>query len=148
MSDSPEPTMQRASDADLSALCRSCGLCCDGSLFGRGDLEAGEVEGARKRRLRAVPGGKSFEQPCSAFAAIAGGPGVRACAIYEERPLSCRRFECRLYERYRREGGSIDDPLSVVRHVRALLALPLRAPAAAPARAELTRLLEESFARA
>jgi Fe-S-cluster containining protein len=137
--------IQRASSAELSSLCQSCGLCCDGSLFGRVDLGPGEVEGARRRGLRVVRGGKSFEQPCSAFA----GDGGR-CAIYEERPLSCRRFVCRLYEKYRREGGSIEGPLAVVRRVRLLLASlgPPSAEVRALERAELIRTLEESFARA
>jgi Fe-S-cluster containining protein len=176
MSDQPKPTEQRANSAELSSLCQSCGLCCDGSLFGRVDLETQEIEGARKHRLRVVPSGKSFEQPCSAFAGAARRPGDRrGCTIYEERPLSCRRFVCRLYEKYRRDGGSIEEPLSMVRRARSLLAslgLPsLGVPAledtprtigpperdaadhrdaadAAQARAELTRILEESFARA
>jgi hypothetical protein len=148
MSDSPEPTIQRASDADLSALCRSCGLCCDGSLFGRVDLEAREVEGARTHRLRVVAGGRCFEQPCGALAAIPGSSGERACAVYEERPRSCRRFECRLYSKYRGEGGPIDEPLSVVRRARLLLARALDDANVAPPPAELTRLLDESFARA
>jgi hypothetical protein len=157
MRDQPKPTARRASGSELSSLCQSCGLCCDGSLFGRVDLETEEVEGARKRRLRVVRGGTSFEQPCSAFAvAAARRPGDRGrCTIYEDRPLSCRRFVCRLYETYRREGGSIEVPLTVVRRVRSLLgslaALGHPQPNAADnadARAELTRVLDESFARA
>jgi Fe-S-cluster containining protein len=168
MSDQTKPTTQRATSAELSSLCQSCGLCCDGSLFGRVDLQIEEGQGARKSRLRVVRDGKSFEQPCSALAAIARPPGDRrSCAIYAERPLSCRRFVCRLYEKYRREGGSIEEPVSKVRRVRSLLAsldppslavpgledahCTVGAPetdAAAAGRAELTRILEESFARA
>jgi Fe-S-cluster containining protein len=149
MNDPLQPTIRGASDAELSSLCQSCGLCCDGSLFGRVDLETDEVEGALKNRLRVVGGGRSFEQPCSAFAAAAGQPGDRCgCSLYEHRPLSCRRFVCRLYERYRREGGPIEVPRSVVWHVRALLASLDTSADTTRARGELTRILEESFARA
>jgi hypothetical protein len=152
MSHPPEPTTQRASSGDLSLLCQSCGLCCDGSLFGRVDLEAHEVEGARKRGLHVVAGGRSFEQPCSALAVAASGPGDhRGCSLYEDRPQSCRRFACRLYEKYRLEGGPVDEPLSVVRRVRSLLGRvlgPRKTNLAKTERDELARVLEESFARA
>ena len=126
-----------ASAEDLSRLCRACGLCCDGSLFGRADLDAGEVEGARKHRLHVISRGTSFEQPCSAL-------GDAGCGIYDERPRSCRRFSCHLYEAYRREGGPVERPLSVVRRVRTLLA------AASPGEecTELTEVLEQRFGRA
>ena len=111
-----------ASDADLAILCRSCGLCCDGSLFGRVDLEPEEVGPARRRRLRVVASGKSFEQPCAALASDATVRGERRCSIYAERPLSCRRFACRLYERHRQQGGPVEERLAIARRVRLLMA--------------------------
>ena len=148
-------------------LCQSCGLCCDGSLFGRGDLQPGEVEGARRNRLRVLPGAKGFEQPCSALANA--GAGLRSCSVYDERPLACRRFVCRLHERYREEGGLLEERIAVVRRVRWLVArleasgrtpadLETAAHSDGPTTAEaeedlrhyreLTRILEEDFARA
>jgi len=117
---------------DLEKLCRSCGLCCDGSLFGRVPLAPDE----RKTRLRVVSSGASFEQPCSAFSGT--------CAIYEERPRACRAFTCRLYERHQREGGPLEPRLASVRRARALLAT------ARPDEPhdELASLLERDFARA
>jgi Fe-S-cluster containining protein len=107
-------------DHDLATLCQSCGLCCDGSLFGRAALEADELAYA-KTRLRVIDGANGFEQPCVALAARDGTPR-RACSIYPERPRSCRRFTCRLYERHRREGGAIEARLAVVRRLRELVA--------------------------
>jgi hypothetical protein len=133
-------------DAALSALCQACGLCCDGSLFGRVDLEPGEVDRARALRLRVIESGKSFEQPCSALAR-GTREGQRTCGIYEDRPASCRRFECRLHEKLRREGGSLEEPLAVVRRARSLLA-SVHGPGADRVREELARILEESFSRA
>jgi Fe-S-cluster containining protein len=134
-------------EADLSALCQACGLCCDGSLFGRVDLEPAEVDRARRRRLRVIASGKSFEQPCSALAEAPEGPGGRrSCTFYEERPLSCRRFVCRLHEELRRETESFEGALAVVRRARSLLASLDAAQAAQTS--ELSRLVEERFARA
>jgi len=140
-------------------------LCCDGSLFGRAGLERDEVDAARRHRLAIAPSGGAFEQPCTALAISGSG---RRCSIYDERPLSCRRFVCRLYARHRREGGPIEARLAVVRRVRRLLAIVegsgFRAadleqveseagsadPRASPARAayrELVRSLESDFSR-
>jgi Fe-S-cluster containining protein len=160
---------ESATEADLEVLCQSCGLCCDGSLFGRVDLQPEEVESARRRRLRVLPSVKGFEEPCTALAS--SGPGLvdRRCSIYDERPLSCRRFVCRLYDRYRRKGGLIEEQLAVVRRVRLLVATlessgleptdfdgvessaqanDVRAAFAADVYLELRRSLEENFARA
>jgi hypothetical protein len=105
--------------SELAILCQSCGLCCDGSLFGRVDLEPEEVGPARRHRLAVVPSGKAFEQPC---AALVTGESGRHCSIYDERPISCRRFVCRLYDRHMREGGPIEERIAVVRRVRLLVA--------------------------
>jgi Fe-S-cluster containining protein len=110
-----------AVDDELAMLCQSCGLCCDGSLFGRVRLEAEEVEPARKRRLRVLDSGKGFEQACSALAGLEGESGRRICSIYSARPRACRTFVCRLHERHRREGGPIEPRLVAVRRVRELV---------------------------
>jgi hypothetical protein len=160
------PSAKPASRDDLATLCRSCGRCCDGSLFGRVPLQPDEAAAARRNRLPVLDGGKGFAEPCTALAV--SGAGVeewRTCSIYDERPRSCRTFVCRLYDRHRREGGPIEDRLAVVRQVRQLVAY-LEASGLKPsdfdgrstngprnteaenAYAELTRSLEEDFARA
>jgi uncharacterized protein len=121
-----------------SALCRACGLCCDGSLFGRGQLEPDEVDVGTQRRLRVVGNGGSFEQPCTAL--VEG-----ACAIYDDRPRSCRRFVCRLHERLRASRGDVAPYLARVRRARELLD-HLEPDGVVPP--ELATLLDEDFARA
>jgi uncharacterized protein len=146
--------------ADLAALCQACGLCCDGSLFGFVPLAPDEVAPARKNRLPVLENGRGFEQPCPSLAT--DDDGRLGCSIYEERPAACRRFACRLYERYRQEGGPVDERAASVRRVRALIAslqasgLPpprfdgerSASSPAAEAYTELMRLLERDFARA
>jgi Fe-S-cluster containining protein len=133
---------------ELATLCRSCGLCCDGSLFGRVPLTAEELPAARKNRLRVVPSGAAFEQPC---ASLARGERSFDCATYGERPGACRRFTCHLYERHRRSGGALAPRLESVRRARELLHTVTRRGAAAvgsPEGEELARRLEEDFGRA
>jgi Fe-S-cluster containining protein len=146
--------MRSGIEAELATLCRSCGLCCDGSLFGRVTLEPDEVPGLRKHHLHVLPRGNAFEQPCSALSREATQSIAQAqcaCSIYEERPRSCRAFTCRLYDRHRRDGGPLEARLESVRRVRALLA-SLETTTDEEARrgaiAELTRRIEEDFARA
>jgi len=161
-----------ATTNELTALCGACGLCCNGSLFGRVPLAAEEVAPARRRRLRVLRDGRAFEQPCTALVrevAAAGADDAHGCAIYDERPKACAAFTCRLYVRHRREGGVLATRLVAVRRVRELVALldaagisaadfdgeadTIRARGAEGARlveafAELSRRLEEDFARA
>jgi Fe-S-cluster containining protein len=161
-----------ATTDELTALCGACGLCCNGSLFGRVPLAAEEVAAARRRRLRVLRDGRAFEQPCTALVrdlAAAGADDAHACAIYDERPNACAAFECRLYVRHRSEAGALETRLAAVRRVRELVALldaegisaadfdgdagAIRARGAEGARlveafAELSRRLEEDFARA
>jgi Fe-S-cluster containining protein len=152
-------------ETELARLCEACGLCCDASLFGRVDLELEEVESARQHRLPIVRERRAFEQPCSALVTVASGG---CCAIYEDRPRACRRFECRLHARHRREGGPVEPRIAVVERVRYLVAtleqtgltpadfdaaqandapLDPRIAAARPLYLELTRTLESEFSR-
>jgi uncharacterized protein len=123
---------------DLEALCRACGMCCDGSLFGRARLDPDEVASAKKNRLHVVANEGSFSQECSAL--VDGG-----CAIYEERPRACRAFVCRLHERLRTEGGDVTAYIERVRRARELL---VHLAESGDVDSELATLLDEDFARA
>lgn len=140
--------MRSGVEAELETLCRSCGLCCDGSLYGCVTLEPEELARARKNHLPVLPRRNAFEQPCPALSTLGAH---RACSIYSDRPRSCRNFTCRLYDRQRRDGGPLEARLESVRRVRALL-LFVEATTDEEARtgavAELTRRMEEDFARA
>jgi hypothetical protein len=72
-------------------LCPSCGLCCNGVLFGDVELQPGDdaqrlaAEGLTVLRRK---GKQIFNQPC---ACLVGG----LCGIYKDRPVRCRTFDCR-----------------------------------------------------
>lgn len=138
-------------DDELGALCRACGMCCDGSLFGRVGLQPGEVPIARRHGLRVLERGGAFEQPCPAFDGSGAG-----CTIYAERPQACRVFRCKLFERHRTEGGALEERIAAVARVRELVAL-LEASTLTPeelegelrdAYDEVAERLERDFARA
>ena len=68
---------------DGSALCLSCGMCCDGSLFSNGLLVDDEEVGlARSLGLEILGGPEAgtswkFRQPCACFQA-------GECAVYDQ----------------------------------------------------------------
>ncbi len=111
--------LSESRDLELTALCQSCGLCCDGSLFGRVRLESSDVDSARRHRLLVVANGKSFEEPCTA---LVERDTRRHCSIYAERPESCRRFVCELYAGHIRDPASLDERMALIRRAKALLA--------------------------
>lgn len=124
---------------EVERLCQACGLCCDGSLFGRGRLEPSEVNRVR-HRLAVVSSGTSFEQPCAALVERDDG---RVCAIYEDRPRTCRSFDCVLVAAHRREGGPLEPRLATIRRAREILATLDPAD-----HAELGEIVATFFARA
>lgn len=76
-------------------LCRTCGMCCDGTLFDLVRLEPGD-DARRLARLglplAAARGRQAarFPQPCAALCADG------SCRVYADRPGQCRAFECGL----------------------------------------------------
>jgi uncharacterized protein len=76
----------------IEHLCRACGICCNGVLFGDVALQPGDQPvqlqtwGMPLARRR---GKLKFPQPCVAFAGD-------HCRIYAHRPRYCRDFECGL----------------------------------------------------
>ena len=84
-------------------LCLTCGLCCNGVIFGDVQLQPDEnfelletlglhLFDLRRAKKNEDPDGsplKKFSQPCAAF------DGCR-CRIYADRPKYCRAFECML----------------------------------------------------
>ncbi len=79
----------------IDQLCPSCGLCCNGVLFGDVELQRGDDAkrlSALGVELFAKGRKKVFNQPC---ACLVNG----LCRIYEGRPARCRSFDCRSLQR-------------------------------------------------
>ena len=95
-------------------LCPACALCCNGVLFAdvrlRPEDDAARLEEiglALKRRN----GKARFTQPCACLHGT-------ACAIYADRPLRCRTFECRLL--MHAQGGEVSEA-AALRSIREAL---------------------------
>lgn len=102
----------------MEALCRQCGLCCDGTLFECVPLEAGDDPAALRTAGLTVVTGPSesvLQQPCAAHQGT-------ACGVYAERPLGCRRFACRLIDRVSAGEESVDDAVRLIGRATALRA--------------------------
>jgi len=95
--------------ADAEALCLSCGLCCDGSLFWAVALEAGdELPGPRAA-------GGELPQPCAFH-------GAGGCTIYVARPRQCRGFTCHVLEAVQSGRHDVEWARTRIEAMRHLLA--------------------------
>jgi Fe-S-cluster containining protein len=74
-----------------SSLCTSCGLCCNGAIFGEVPIRPDESAEMRRLGLDLTVRDDSewFPQPCAMLC------GSR-CSIYESRPGTCRSYRCRV----------------------------------------------------
>ncbi len=83
------------------SLCTACGLCCNGVLFQKvwikpeDDVEPLLAGGLVIHKDAEQP---SFQQPCACYR-------NQHCSIYSYRPQICRRFKCKLLQRY--EAGQV-----------------------------------------
>lgn len=117
----------------LSELCRSCGLCCDGSLFGHVRLSSDEVLRLKALRIATVKyadGTLRLRQCCTALEG-------KACGIYFSRPEGCRVYVCDLGEAVTAEETPLEEALAIVLEAHQLirkveLGLPEPRPAAPP----------------
>jgi hypothetical protein len=72
------------------ALCVGCGLCCDGTLHPKADLEPGEARLLGSAGLEVIDGGRAFHMPC---------PHSKkgCCSVFSNRPAAvCSNYECKL----------------------------------------------------
>ena len=96
------------SDEELSSLCLSCGLCCQGLLHHLVPLDDDERERAARLRLPLYesPLHLAFRLPCPRLA-------DRRCTVYPERPRTCVTYRCVVLQAYGR--GEIDKPTALSR---------------------------------
>lgn len=108
------PASAKPSIEASSALCLTCGLCCDGTLFGNVELQLGDdVDDLRRLGLDVSTRGKpKFPQPCSALQADC------QCGVYAERPQQCRAFECALLQSVKAGRVSVAAAGQIIRRTR------------------------------
>ena len=104
--------------SEANALCMQCGLCCDGTFYGSVVIEDAELPRLARVGLRVIrdveSGVATMAQPCSALQGC-------LCAVYEERPAACARYECSLRKKLAVDGCTLDAALACVSQMRALL---------------------------
>jgi len=120
--------------SSVGTLCLACGLCCDGTLFGRVRVDAAEAAHARRHGLVVLDqdDGSRLVQPCAALEGT-------CCRIYADRPDTCRRYHCDLAAALAGDELDLDEALVLVRETHALraglaAALPPDPPQSPPAR--------------
>jgi len=94
--------------ANQQSICQSCGICCDGTLFGSAEIDSsgpGPLWPAKV--LQSISDGKTLPQPCSAFQ-------KHICVIYPSRPKVCQSFSCALLKEFSSGAISYEDSLSVI----------------------------------
>jgi hypothetical protein len=126
-------------EADGSALCANCGLCCDGTLFDQARAEETELTRLAAAGLQVfhAQGRDRFRLPCPALDGA-------CCTIYANRFAICRSFRCALLRRL--DAGEVDlgQALKTVGAAKALLArIEARAPGSRPRRARRTLAAEQ-----
>ncbi len=118
-----------------SDLCLSCGLCCNGGLYGNVALSDDD-----RSRLAAagLDAPEELVHPCRHFAA---GP----CAIYAVRPTACRTYRCRVLKAFDNEEIDLATARS---RVSEALALRERMHAATPEGLTVQQMAKEWAAAA
>lgn len=100
--------------SSFNRLCLECGLCCNGVIFARGELQPGDdperlkALGLRLIRNASKPDRQKFHQPCAAL------NGCR-CEIYSSRPRYCRDFKCLVFSSVESGERSPESARTVVR---------------------------------
>ncbi|MBK6976639.1 MAG: YkgJ family cysteine cluster protein [Cytophagaceae bacterium] len=84
---------------EISKLCVTCGMCCDGSLFRHGHLfDQEDIDLAKGLGLEVVEN-EGFKMPCKFFDG--------KCSIWtSEKPKICEKYFCKPLKRYL--NGDID----------------------------------------
>lgn len=96
-------------------LCTSCGLCCDGTIFGVVRVSADEAGRlASLLPLRDEPAhGIVFDQPCPQF-------NRGRCSIYADRPARCARYECEVLRAFKAGSLKLDEAAHRIAQARKL----------------------------
>lgn len=101
---------------EQQSLCLSCGLCCDGTIFGRVQLKEGDQPiPLQAGGIQILKKGDAsyFKQPCLAYQ-------QNCCQVYADRPANCQRYRCALLKKYERGEVSWDDARQRIDRVREL----------------------------
>ena len=103
-------------DDSAQALCGSCGMCCDGTLFAQvliRDTDDLSALAAAGMQVGTSDESRRCPQPCAAHTGS-------SCRVYEARPSICRAFRCQLLIDLESRTVDLSRALALVRQALAL----------------------------
>jgi hypothetical protein len=92
------------------SLCQSCGLCCDGTLFGKVRLQPADNAALLRSFgivILAEDKKEFFTEPCACYR-------CERCEIYRDRPKACVDFRCDLLRSYDRNEVSYEQARAII----------------------------------
>ena len=110
----PASAPDSAIDSAITEVCLACGLCCQGAMYTRVQIQGSEIAFIEGLGLPVVVKEEKtyFTQPCLCFE---GGK----CGIYASRPQQCRDYYCQLIAALRSGEVDRDEALKLVTDIRA-----------------------------
>lgn len=102
----------------MSALCAACGMCCNGTLFRYVSLAPGErerLEQFPQLTFRKVGAEMTFDLACGLHTGT-------ACSIHDQRPKTCRSFDCGVLLDVQEGTKSFAEGLLLIAQAKALVA--------------------------
>jgi hypothetical protein len=105
-------------ESQANILCKSCGLCCTGHLFGWAQLRPAELDSAEALGMnvfRSDPNQRRFSQPCPLWHG--------QCTIYfsPHYPYACRAYKCKLLKEMLGENISLPDALKFIEQAKEMI---------------------------
>ena len=106
------------SESQAQTLCKSCGLCCNGSLFIWTKLKSVELVPAQALGLKVFgpePSQRGFSQPCSLWDG--------QCTIYASPnyPHACQKYKCKLLKEVTDETVPLANALSIIQQTKKMI---------------------------
>jgi len=104
--------------SEATALCKACGLCCNGHLFSWVRLKAVELTPLEKLGLNVIrsdPRQRGFTQPCPMWSGV--------CTIYDSHnyPKGCDSYKCKLLRELLDESVALPKALRTVQRAMKMI---------------------------
>lgn len=105
----------KSTPEQLSELCLACGMCCDGTLFGKAHIkDADEFDRLKALGMSTLyeDANASFTQPCPQYHG--------SCKIYRTAPSVCSNYYCLPLRKLKRGATSFSETEKTIRQAGSL----------------------------
>ena len=108
--------------ANKKNICTECGYCCDGSMFNlimlTRDCESGlDSQGKELKHVAdysIIVENRKTKEPTICMEMPCPFVEDKKCTVYEERPLTCKAFRCKLLIQYEAGKVSYNDCIEII----------------------------------